>query len=316
MKGTEFERYTYDVGFDTDINPWISATVKVAGTITDQLSNNGSLSIAAEARPDLEPYNEDGSYYIHSYTWYGRTYYVGNPIVEMEENTNRTEGNNLRLTGNLEFKILPELTLMTQYTYQTRKGEGYSYASSQTEEGSFNWSDQKGLGVKRHSKTTSKELEVRLSYAKSFGEKHRLSAVLASNYNEEDSESYSLAMSDFADDYVQNAIWQGTNPYQYGMLSGSASGSKLLSFVGRVEYKFMDRYLFTGTLRSDGSSKFAPDYRWGTFPSFAAAWIVSEENFMKGIDWLSFLKIRAGWGKSGNGFVGEYGWRTLYSSTD
>ncbi|MFR7877099.1 MAG: hypothetical protein ACLU4J_12305 [Butyricimonas paravirosa] len=120
--------------------------------------------------------------------------------------------------------------------------------------------------MKRHSKTTSKELEVRLSYAKSFGEKHRLSAVLASNYNEEDSESYSLAMSDFADDYVQNAIWQGTNPYQYGMLSGSASGSKLLSFVGRVEYKFMDRYLFTGTLRSDGSSRFAPAYRWGTFP--------------------------------------------------
>lgn len=316
VKGTEFERYTYDVGFDTDINPWISATVKVAGTITDRLSNNGSLSIAAEARPDLEPYNEDGSYYIHSYTWYGQTYYVGNPIVEMEENTNRTEGNNIRLTGNLEFKILPELTLMTQYTYQTRKGEGYSYASSQTEEGSFNWSDQKGLGVKRHSKTTNKELEVRLSYVKSFGEKHRLSAVLASNYNEEDSESYSLAMSDFADDNVQNAIWQGTNPYQYGMLSGSASGSKLLSFVGRVEYKFMDRYLFTGTLRSDGSSRFAPAYRWGTFPSFAAAWIVSEENFMKGIDWLSFLKIRAGWGKSGNGFVGEYGWRTLYSSTD
>ena len=170
--------------------------------------------------------------------------------------------------------------------------------------------------MKRHSKTTSKELEVRLSYVKSFGEKHRLSAVLASNYNEEDSESYSLAMSDFADDNVQNAIWQGTNPYQYGMLSGSASGSKLLSFVGRVEYKFMDRYLFTGTLRSDGSSRFAPAYRWGTFPSFAAAWIVSEENFMKGIDWLSFLKIRAGWGKSGNGFVGEYGWRTLYSSTD
>lgn len=125
VKGTEFERYTYDVGFDTDINPWISATVKVAGTITDRLSNNGSLSIAAEARPDLEPYNEDGSYYIHSYTWYGQTYYVGNPIVEMEENTNRTEGNNIRLTGNLEFKILPELTLMTQYTYQTRKGEGY-----------------------------------------------------------------------------------------------------------------------------------------------------------------------------------------------
>lgn len=316
VKGTEFERYTYDIGFNTDINPWIRATVKVAGTLTDRLSNNATLDIATQARPDLEPYNADGSYYIHSYDWYGQTYYVGNPIVEMEENTNQGESNNLRLTGNLEFKILPELTLMTQYTYQTRKGEGYGYASSQTEEGTNYWKGQKGIGVKRHSKVSSKELEARLSYAKTFGEKHRLSAVFATNYNEEDSESYSLAMSDFADDYVQNAIWQGANPYVNGMLSGSASGSKLLSFVGRVEYKFMDRYLITGTLRADGSSRFAPEYRWGTFPSFAAAWIISEENFMQNIGWLSFLKIRAGWGKSGNGFVGEYGWRTLYSTTD
>lgn len=316
VKGTEYKRYTYDVGFNTDINPWIRAMVKVSGTIADRTSNNAGLSIAAQARPDLEPYNEDGSYYIHSYTWYGRTYYVGNPIAEMEENKNRSESHNTRLTGNLEFKILPELTLMTQYTYQSRKGEGYGYASSQTEEGSFNWSGQKGLGVKRHSKGSSTELEIRLSYMKNFSGNHRLSAVLAGNYNDEDSESYSLAMSDFADDYVQNAIWQGTNPYQYGMLKGNASGSKLLSFVGRIEYKFKDRYLFTGTLRLDGSSKFAPDYRWGTFPSFAAAWILSEENFMKDIDSISFLKLRAGWGKSGNGFVGEYGWRTLYSTTD
>lgn len=78
----------------------------------------------------------------------------------------------------------------------------------------------------------------------------------------------------------------------------------------------MDRYLVTGTIRSDGSSKFSPKYRWGTFPSFAAAWIISEENFLKDSQWLSFLKIRAGWGKTGNGWVGEYGWRTLYSSTD
>lgn len=78
----------------------------------------------------------------------------------------------------------------------------------------------------------------------------------------------------------------------------------------------MDRYLLTGTVRSDGSSKFSPSHRWGTFPSLAAAWIVTEENFLKDSQWLSFLKIRAGWGKTGNGWVGNYGWRTLFTSTD
>ncbi len=62
--------------------------------------------------------------YIHIYS--GRTYYVVNPIIEMEENTTESEDHNVRLTGNLEFRILPELNLITQYTYQTRKGERYA----------------------------------------------------------------------------------------------------------------------------------------------------------------------------------------------
>lgn len=316
VKGTNYERYTYDIGFNADINKWIRATVKVSGTLSDRLSNNAGLFTAAKARPDIKAYNDDGSLYLHSYLYSGRTYYVVNPIIEMEENTTESEDHNVRLTGNLEFRILPELNLITQYTYQTRKGERYAYQSSRTQAGSGYWGDQKGYGRKTHSKTDSKELEIRLSYMKDFGENHKLTAMLASNYNDEEQEYYTLSMTDFPDDYVQNAIWQGANPYKYGAVNGSASGSVLLSFVGRIEYKFMDRYLVTGTIRSDGSSKFSPKYRWGTFPSFAAAWIISEENFLKDSQWLSFLKIRAGWGKTGNGWVGEYGWRTLYSSTD
>lgn len=100
----------------------------------------------------------------------------------MEENTTESEDHNVRLTGNLEFRILPELNLITQYTYQTRKGERYAYQSSRTQAGSGYWGDQKGFGRKTHSKTDSKELEIRLSYMKDFGENHKLTAMLASNY--------------------------------------------------------------------------------------------------------------------------------------
>lgn len=122
----------------------ISTTVKVAGTITDQLSNNGSLSIAAEASLILNLIMRTGL--IISIRTLGMDDVLcgESGLSRWKKNTNRTEGNNLRLTGNLEFKDIAGVDLMTQYTYQTRKGEGYSYASSQTEE-EFNWSDQKGL---------------------------------------------------------------------------------------------------------------------------------------------------------------------------
>ena len=121
VKGTNYERYTYDIGFNADINKWIRATVKVSGTLSDRLSNNAGLSTAAKARPDIKAYNDDGSLYLHSYLYSGRTYYVVNPIIEMEENTTESEDHNVRLTGNLEFRILPELNLITQ---RTKPGRG------------------------------------------------------------------------------------------------------------------------------------------------------------------------------------------------
>lgn len=72
------------------------------------------------------------------------------------------------------------------------------------------------------------------------------------------------------------------------------------SFFGRFNYNWKERYLFEANLRSDGSSRFAAGHRWGTFPSFSAAWRVSEEPWMKNVDWLSNLKIRASWGRTGN----------------
>ena len=76
--------------------------------------------------------------------------------------------------------------------------------------------------------------------------------------------------------------------------------SKLASYFGRFQYKLMDKYLVTGTLRRDGSSNFGKDYRWGTFPSLGLGWIISKENFMANVDVVNLLKLRGGWGRLGN----------------
>lgn len=76
--------------------------------------------------------------------------------------------------------------------------------------------------------------------------------------------------------------------------------SRLFSYFGRFQYKLMDRYLFTGTVRRDGSSQFGEAYRWGTFPSFGLGWILSNEEFLSNVNGIDLLKLRGGWGKLGN----------------
>src|SRR5690606_3441439 len=78
------------------------------------------------------------------------------------------------------------------------------------------------------------------------------------------------------------------------------------SYLGRINYSLKDKYLFTATVRADGSSRFGYNNRYGTFPSGAVAWRVSEENFMRGLPWVSDLKLRASYGLSGNYNIGNY----------
>lgn len=81
--------------------------------------------------------------------------------------------------------------------------------------------------------------------------------------------------------------------------------NSLVSYFGRVNYTLMDRYLFTATVRADGSSRFAEGHKWGTFPSFAFAWKIKEEDFLKNVAWLSDLKLRLGWGITGQQNIGN-----------
>jgi TonB-linked SusC/RagA family outer membrane protein len=96
--------------------------------------------------------------------------------------------------------------------------------------------------------------------------------------------------------------------------SGNASESALKSYFGRLNYDYLGKYLFQANLRYDGSSRFAPDKRWGLFPSFSGGWLVSRENFWKSIsDKINFFKIRGSWGQLGNNGIGNYEWQNLYS---
>lgn len=103
---------------------------------------------------------------------------------------------------------------------------------------------------------------------------------------------------------------------QFISTTQNVQNSKLISFFGRLNYNVKDRYLAALSVRHDGSSRFGPGNQWGTFPSVALAWRLSEESFLKGIPALSDLKLRATWAKTGNQSFGNYLWATSFQSGD
>jgi outer membrane receptor protein involved in Fe transport len=113
----------------------------------------------------------------------------------------------------------------------------------------------------------------------------------------------------FPNDF-ERAWLSNTKPALINQIGASGSPSTkgaLASFFGRVNYSFRDTYLFSATVRADGSSNFARGHRWGVFPSVSAGWIISNENFMAGSqNWLNFLKLRASWGQNGNASISNF----------
>lgn len=311
-------RYTFSAGFNTDISNKLRATVSIQGSFGRKNNNQQAMDIANEGRPDMPAYNEDGSYYHLMYQNGSSVSYTRNPIAEICGTSDIWDSNNLTLSGSLEWRPINGMTVTGRYSYQTYGQDRDYYASSDTWEGSDGFQNTfLGYGRRTQQKSYSQEVEARISYAKTFKKIHNINLMAASTFTDDNSEQYWFAMDNYGDDNVQNGIWQGTEPYARNPKDGYSYGAVMLSFLGRAEYKLLNRYILNATVRTDGSSKFSPKNRWGTFPSFAAAWIVSEEKFVKEhMPWLTFFKLKGGWGMVGNGWVTEYGWRTMFENTE
>ena len=156
------------------------------------------------------------------------------------------------------------------------------------------------------------QINFTLTYARQFGP-HSVNALFSIEKSESE---------------YEDLLGQGTKPYEFstgqsnsidtnnGGVTSSTWGrieSGQLSYIGRVNYNYMDRYLFEFLIRTDASQKFHPRNYWGVFPSVSAGWIVSEEKFMKNVKWLDFLKVRASFGLTGRDNIAAWQWMPTYS---
>ncbi|MFT3704096.1 MAG: TonB-dependent receptor [Agriterribacter sp.] len=148
---------------------------------------------------------------------------------------------------------------------------------------------------------TSWMTENTLTYTKQFAQKHNLEAFVGYTAQKVTFETSSITGSNFPGDYIE---WLNVAATRIGTVT--ANDYSVLSYIGRINYNYDGKYIISAALRRDGSSRFGSNNRYGTFPSISAGWVVSDENFMKDIPAINFLKLRGSWGKVGNNNIGNY----------
>ena len=140
-----------------------------------------------------------------------------------------------------------------------------------------------------------------LAYNKTFGANHNVSVLagyeaIDNKYNNLNSSMAGYVTDDMNAWYIRDALGDQSTK----VVNSYGSISSMTSIFGKLDYNFARKYYVSGTIRRDGSSKFGPNYRYGVFPAFSAGWRISDESFMQGLAWLSDLRVRGGWGITGN----------------
>ncbi len=218
------------------------------------------------------------------------------PLAQLEKTTDDTRTTRVQASIWGEWKVLPSLTYKVQYS---NNYDGITYEYFQP--ASVNRSAYKSSGNSSSSRANDKVVQNILTFDKQFG-KHSLNILLGQSAEKQ---NYYIAK-------LEAAGWPYENITTLNMASTAVTAITQkttytnASFFGRVSYDFKEKYLFTASVRRDGSSRFGMDAKWGTFPSFSAGWKINEENFMKDIKSINLLKLRASLGTSGNDRIGDY----------
>ena len=291
-KDIDYNRINARMNITSQINKYITLGLNASGYRgTKQDAWAGYTQVIqgmSRSHPTDPVYDEDGNFK-----------YVGvdNPVaVQGRDKTGwkKTIDQEVFLIGSAEIKPIKDLSIKGVYSWRNwtqdqlgfKKTWGYGTYNSGQREGyvrNYNYDYLTG--------------QILVNYNKSFGD-HNL-GVLAGM------ESYDVKYRYVTADRKgggNNNLDSSLNTLDASSQKNKNGGTEMtrLSYFGRLQYNYAGKYLFEANVRRDASSRFPKDSRWGTFPAFSAGWRISEEAFMKNVDWLSNLKLRLGWGKTGN----------------
>ena len=167
---------------------------------------------------------------------------------------------------------------------------------------------REGEASRSYSKDRQQIIEWLTNYSGSFGQ-HNVKAMAGYSYQYSRYSGFNADNKDFPNDGLgADNLGSGEYAKEEGeiCMGSYQNDSKLIAFFGRVSYDFAGKYMFTASLRHEGSSKFGANHKWGNFPAVSAGWRISDEKFMKGVKWVNDLKLRADFGVTGNQDFGSY----------
>ncbi|WP_163410467.1 SusC/RagA family TonB-linked outer membrane protein [Flavobacterium ajazii] len=291
-----FDRYSGRLNIDHDLNSKFKLGLNLSGSKTHaDVAPDGVVQNILAMVPVVPVRDANGQFTVNSS--YGAA--VANPIATMTQQINETSTTRFLLNGFGEYKIIEGLTAKVSLGTDIIENKQNRYIPSTLYESPAGGSASKG------SLSSLNWLnENTISYKKKFGEKHAFDILAGYTQQKTTSEVFRAGSSNFAsDEFTYNNLGSGT---VITAPASSATEWSLQSYLARINYGFDDRYLFTFTARADGSSRFGSDNKWGTFPSGAFAWNVSNEKFLKGVEQISSLKLRLSAGLTGNQEINPY----------
>jgi len=314
LRQSGFKRYNLNASLNTDISKKIKFGLDLKGNVSTRNIATETLYGATKGRPDIRAYNDDGSVYLNTYLQdgNGQRLLIESPLANLLENSNVNKSKTANVSAFIQINFLPGFSFKSRYNYYDYQSNSRQYYSSTTTAGSGFGFIRAGRLYDADNNSLQTEFENSVTYNKVI-KKHSINAVAATSFLTEDKQYGRLWFDDFPDNTLQTAFYQGAN---FQDATGYHYKAYLVSYLARVNYKYKDRYLLTASFRRDGSSKFSKNNAYGNFPSLAAAYIISKENFLNKIKWIDQIKLRASAGKTGLADVGYYKWRTTYEATN
>lgn len=242
-------------------------------------------------------YDETGAYYRSGPTDFSH------PLVRLNGLKDQITGRDFTESIAGEWEIISGLNLRSQLSYRYKTGIEDIYESSDVSQDA---NDNGGIAKVNNSFYQDILTETYLTFNREWNDAHSLSVMAGHSFSTENGRGLYTTARGFVNDVLGNENMNAGNPELRQIYNDGYYKSKLLSFYGRANYSLLDRYLFTFTMRADGSTKFGKNNKWGYFPSGAISWKMHKEKWLNGVRWLTELKLRASYGVSGNQGINCY----------
>lgn len=304
IPNSKYDKYNLRSNIDYNFNDRFDLQLNMVYTRTgrsDQNSGGGNrggslIGGTLAAPPSLQPYHEDGSYQNLQLAYPFMSNALRNPINIFNETSNVTQANLGNINMALGYKLAKGLSIRASLGIENNDYQTDGYRTTKYLYGASN-----ATVSNTHDMTIVNENI--LNYHAAIND-HELDAVGGFTYQQNVHKSSSMSGSDFISDAPGTGQISGADIF--GIPSTGYTKWVLMSYLGRINYTFKGKYVATVSARADGSSRYSQGDKWGFFPSAALAWRISEEQFLADVSWLSELKLRAGYGRTGSTAIDPY----------